>query len=58
MFEAFTPKFAKKYANIGAEIVKALKVFSEETQHGVFPAPEQCYKMPKEEVEKFEKMLR
>ena len=58
MFEAFTPKFAKKFANIGEHIVKALKVFGEETEQGVFPGPEQCYKMPKEEVEKLEKMLK
>jgi 3-methyl-2-oxobutanoate hydroxymethyltransferase len=58
MFEAFTPKFAKKYANIGEQIVKALKVFAEETDKGIFPAPEHCYKMPKEEVEKLEKMLK
>jgi 3-methyl-2-oxobutanoate hydroxymethyltransferase len=58
MFEAFTPKFAKKYANIGEQIVKALKVFAEETEKGIFPAPEHCYKMPKEEVEKLEKMLK
>ena len=57
MFEAFTPKFAKKFANIGEQIVKALKVFSEETEKGVFPAPDHCYKMPKEEIEKLEKML-
>jgi hypothetical protein len=33
-------------------------VFGEETEQGVFPGPEQCYKMPKEEVEKLEKMLK
>jgi len=57
MFDAFTPKFVKRYANIGDQIVKALKAFGEETEGGVFPAPEQCYTMPAEEVAKLEKML-
>lgn len=58
MFEAFTPKFPKKFANIGEQIVRALKLFGEETEKRIFPAPEQCYKMPKEEVKKLEKMLK
>jgi 3-methyl-2-oxobutanoate hydroxymethyltransferase len=58
MFEAFTPKFVKKYANIGEQIVKALKVFGEETEQGIFPGPEQCYNMPKAEVEKLEGLLK
>jgi 3-methyl-2-oxobutanoate hydroxymethyltransferase len=58
MFEAFTPKFAKKYANIGEQIVKALRVFAEETEKGIFPAPEHCYRMPQEEIERLEKMLK
>jgi 3-methyl-2-oxobutanoate hydroxymethyltransferase len=58
MFEAFTPKFAKRYANIGEQIVSALRAFIEETEKGIFPAPEHCYKMPKEELEKLEKMLK
>lgn len=58
MFEAFTPKFAKKYVNIGQQIVKALKVFIEETENGIFPGPEHCYKMPEEEIKKIKKMLK
>jgi 3-methyl-2-oxobutanoate hydroxymethyltransferase len=58
MFEAFTPKFVKKYANIGEQIVKAIKMFGEETRQGVFPGPEHGYTMPKEEVEKLEQMLK
>lgn len=58
MFEAFTPKFVKKYANIGEQVVKALKVFKEEVNKGEFPAPEHCYKMPEEEVQKLEEMFK
>ncbi|MFB0521144.1 MAG: 3-methyl-2-oxobutanoate hydroxymethyltransferase [Desulfatiglandales bacterium] len=58
MFEAFTPKFVKRYANISQQIVEALKVFIEDVTEGRFPGPEQCYKMPKEEAEKLEEMFK
>jgi 3-methyl-2-oxobutanoate hydroxymethyltransferase len=58
MFEAFTPKFAKRYAEIGAEIVKALTAFKDDVKEGGYPGPEHCYGMPKAEVERFEAMLR
>jgi 3-methyl-2-oxobutanoate hydroxymethyltransferase len=57
MFQAFTPKFVKRYANIGEQIVKALETFKEDVNKGEFPAPEHCYKMPEEEVQKLLKML-
>ena len=58
MFEAFTPKFVKKYTNISQQIVEALKVFIEDVNKGGFPGPEHCYKMPKEEAQKLEEIFR
>jgi 3-methyl-2-oxobutanoate hydroxymethyltransferase len=58
MFEAFTPKFVKKYANIGEQIVKALRDFKEDVVKGGFPGPEHCYGMPKEEIERLQRMLK
>jgi 3-methyl-2-oxobutanoate hydroxymethyltransferase len=58
MFEAFTPKFAKKYADIREQTIKALQVFKDEVNKGGFPTPEHCYRMPNEEVEKLEEALR
>ncbi len=58
MFEAFTPKFVKKYAAIGEQIVKALKDFMQETAQGAFPAPEHCYKMPEPELRKLEELIK
>jgi 3-methyl-2-oxobutanoate hydroxymethyltransferase len=57
MFEAFTPKFVKKYADIGAQIVEALEAFRDEVHKGEFPQLEHCYGMPDEEVEKLREML-
>lgn len=58
MFEAFTPKFAKKYADIREQTIKAFQVFKDEVNKGEFPKPEHCYRMPDEEVKKLEEMLK
>ena len=58
MFEAFTPKFVKKYGNIGEQIVKALKDFSQDVIQGGFPATEHCYKMPEAELLKLKDLLK
>jgi 3-methyl-2-oxobutanoate hydroxymethyltransferase len=57
MFEAFTPKFVKKYADIGEQIVQALEAFKQDVSEGAFPGPEHCYGMPEEEVQKLEQYL-
>jgi len=58
MFEAFTPKFVKKYASIGEQIVTALKNFTQDVTRGGFPAPEHCYKMPESELRKLEELVK
>lgn len=58
MFEAFTPKFVKKYANIGEQIIEALKLFLKDVNEGEFPKPEHYYQMPEEEVKKLHEMLK
>ena len=51
LFERFVPKFVKKYAQIGQEIVKALSDFDREVKAGLFPDEEHSYHL-KEEMEK------
>jgi 3-methyl-2-oxobutanoate hydroxymethyltransferase len=58
MFEAFTPKFAKKYADLREQTVKAFQVFKEDLKKGEFPKPEHCYRMPAEEGKKLEELLK
>lgn len=53
MFEAFTPKFVKKYANLAEEIERAFAAYRDEVKSGAFPGPEHVYNMLKGEVEKF-----
>ncbi|MFC2095401.1 3-methyl-2-oxobutanoate hydroxymethyltransferase [Candidatus Bipolaricaulota bacterium] len=52
-FQAFTPKFVKKYANVAQVVTDAMKAYVSEVKSGVFPADEHCYHMLKDEVGKF-----
>jgi len=51
LFDRFTPKFVKKYANLHGTIGQALAEFRDETVARVFPAPEHTVDMPDEEWE-------
>ena len=53
MFSDFTPKFVKKYANVGEIMKEAFKEYKNEVHSGVFPAKEQEYVISDEIIEKF-----
>jgi 3-methyl-2-oxobutanoate hydroxymethyltransferase len=57
-FQAFTPKFVKKYANVAQVITDALKEYVSEVRGGVFPADEHCYHMLKAEVDDFPALMK
>ena len=38
LFEKFLPKFVKRYANLGEEVVRALREYRDEVKEGHFPA--------------------
>ena len=48
LFERFTPKFVKKYANLSEAILQALRQYKEEVEQGVFPGPEHTYHIEEE----------
>ena len=53
MFDRFTPKFVKKYANIGDQIVKALKEYKNEVREVKFPSDEYVFGgVAREDLEK------
>jgi 3-methyl-2-oxobutanoate hydroxymethyltransferase len=56
LFRAFTPKFVKKYANIGEEIYKAISQYSKEVREGVFPSKEHQYEIEPEMEEELRKL--
>ena len=43
LYGDFKPKFVKRYAELGAEIARALKQYKKEVEDGVFPGPEHSY---------------
>jgi 3-methyl-2-oxobutanoate hydroxymethyltransferase len=45
IFQAFTTKFVKKYANLGEEILKALEMYVEEVRAERFPEAKHTYSM-------------
>ena len=57
-FEAFTPKFVKKYAELGLTIEKAFRAFSDDVRTGKFPEEKHCYRMLEGEHEKLQTLLR
>ena len=52
LFELFKPKFVKRYAQLGEEMVEAFTKYKAEVKAGKFPQPEHCYNMPEEEFKK------
>jgi len=52
-FDAFTPKFVKKYADLNKIITEALTEYVQDVENGVFPGEEHLYNMPKESLTSF-----
>ena len=52
MFSDFTPKFVKRYANIGEAMKNAFQSYIEEVAEGVFPAEQHGYGISNEVIEK------
>jgi 3-methyl-2-oxobutanoate hydroxymethyltransferase len=57
IFQAFTPKFVKKYAEIAGIATAALTEYVKDVRAGAFPADEHCYHMLAGESEKFEEWV-
>lgn len=56
VFQAFTPKFVKKYADLGGEMQKAFETYAREVREGVFPSPEYTYGMKSGELDKLKEL--
>ena len=57
-FQAFTPKFVKKYANVAQVVTDAMRAYVKDVKEEAFPTNEHCYHMLKGEGEKFETMIK
>lgn len=52
LFERFTPKFVKKYANMAADVREAVTQYKNEVESGVFPDAEHSFSMDPDEEKK------
>ena len=53
LFDRFTPKFVRKYADLHVEMQRAFKSYIADVQDRSFPAQENTVEMPEEEWESF-----
>jgi 3-methyl-2-oxobutanoate hydroxymethyltransferase len=52
LFEKFTPKFAKRYANLSAEIERAIESYASDVASGAFPDEEHIFHMEEKEAQR------
>ena len=57
IFQAFTPKFVKKYENLGEKTIKAFKQYARDARSGQFPKEEHAYTMVEGELPKLMELL-
>jgi 3-methyl-2-oxobutanoate hydroxymethyltransferase len=57
LYPDFTPKMAKRYREAGALILEGLKEYADEVRGRKFPAAENFFRMPEEEIEELESRL-
>lgn len=53
LFDGFTPKFVKRYANLRQPILDAFKAYKQEVEAGTFPSQEHSFSMKEKELELF-----
>jgi 3-methyl-2-oxobutanoate hydroxymethyltransferase len=57
-FEAFTPKFVKKYADLASVITSAFRNYVGDVKSEKFPEEKHTYRMPPKQLKQLEKMLK
>ncbi len=57
IFQAFTPKFVKKYENLADKTIKAFQSYAQEARSREFPKDEHTYKMVEGELSKLKELL-
>ncbi len=53
LFDRFTPRFVKKYADLHAEMRRAFEAYKTDVENRLFPAPEHSIEMPDPEWQSF-----
>ncbi|MFH2102233.1 MAG: 3-methyl-2-oxobutanoate hydroxymethyltransferase [Chloroflexota bacterium] len=57
IFDRFTPRFVKKYADLYTEMVKAFGTFIADVHAGAFPAAEHLIEMPDDEWDELTRLI-
>jgi 3-methyl-2-oxobutanoate hydroxymethyltransferase len=57
LYEGQSPRFVKRYADLAAEIERALVAYAADVREGRFPEEQHTYAMPEEELAAFEEAL-
>ncbi|MGC9529312.1 MAG: 3-methyl-2-oxobutanoate hydroxymethyltransferase [Candidatus Bipolaricaulaceae bacterium] len=57
LFEAFTPKFVKRYAELAPIMEQAFRDYIGEVKAGAFPTPDHEYHIPKEEWRRLRELV-
>lgn len=57
LFHRFTPRFARKYADLHAEMARAFDAFKEDVERRRFPTQEHTTEMPDEEWRRLQQVL-
>ncbi|GAB7495213.1 3-methyl-2-oxobutanoate hydroxymethyltransferase [Bilophila wadsworthia] len=58
LYSEFTPRFVKRYAELGTLMEQAVRDYAEEVRSGAFPTPAHSFSMDKEERARLEDRLR
>ena len=53
LFERFTPRFVKKYADLHGEMLRAFQAYMQDVETLAFPAEEHTVEMPENEWQAF-----
>jgi 3-methyl-2-oxobutanoate hydroxymethyltransferase len=57
LYDGRSPRFVKRYADLAAEIQRALEAYAGEVRSGAFPEEQHTYSIPEEELALFEASL-
>ena len=58
LYSDFTPRFVKRYAELGVQAQQAVREYIAEVRCGVFPAPEHSFTMNEDELSRLEERLK
>jgi 3-methyl-2-oxobutanoate hydroxymethyltransferase len=57
IYDGHAPRFAKRYAEVKAQMVAGVAQYADEVRRGAFPGPEHAYSIDEDELERFREGL-